>query len=56
MMENLEHEFYKQEWKRHELEKLGETPHLTYQEEMHLWDDYVLQKWDHSTELNQEEY
>lgn len=50
-MEELEKEFHRQEWKRRQLEDLKESPSVPTAQELHFWDDFVLERWDHSTEL-----
>jgi hypothetical protein len=50
-MENLENEFNKWDWKRKNLEEIGEQKALVEQEEMWLWDEYVSRNWSFSQEV-----
>lgn len=55
-MEALENEFHRQEWKRRKIEDIERKKGLSEQEEMHEWDNYVMQNWDFSQDVPQNDY
>lgn len=55
-MEELENEWNRILWKQRKIEDLGQERARTDQEELHGWDDYVLQNWDHSQDFKKEDY
>ena len=55
-MEELENKWNHQLWKQRKIEELGEMKAKSDQEEMHDWDDFVMQNWDHTKELSKDDY